>query len=282
MGFRPRMQSSIEGIVPANDVRSLQFDQMAVDFWQVESQEGATGEYVSPDPRFVVLFDKATIALKEPDVKKFASCNVCFVPAGLPLSGRIENPGRFEHIDIHLDEAQLRRIAGTNAELNSVLFLSASSELRRLSALLADECQQPERPYGYSEALVMSMIHEIFYLGASKGRADGAPLWLKQVMEYVAGNLDMSMKVENLAALVNMSRSEFSKRFKELSGLSPHQWIMSVRIEQAQHLLSEGAPLALVAHDTGFADQAHFSRCFRQANGLTPGQWTRRYVSSNS
>ncbi len=282
MGFTPRMQSSIERISPIADVQSLRFDEMVVDYWQVEAGEGAAGEYVSPDPRFVVFLDKAKIALRPSDQQEDTSCNVCFVPGGKSLWGRIEEPGRFEHIDIHLDTTQLTRIVDSTTDVDEVLFLSASSELRRLSALLADQCQSRERPSGYGEALVLSMIHEIFYLGINQKDQRASPTWFSRIIDHVLGNLDTSIKVDNLAYLANMSRSEFSKRFKEHSGFSPHQWVMSVRIEQAQRLLSEGAPLAVVAQDTGFSDQAHFSRCFRQANGLTPGQWTRRYVFTNS
>ncbi|MEQ8830165.1 MAG: AraC family transcriptional regulator [Alphaproteobacteria bacterium] len=275
------MKSAVKSILPVRDVCCLQFDHMAVDYWRVEAKAGATGQYLSPDPRFVVFFDRAEIALNRTGGGEDARCDVCYVPAGLALSGRIDKPGYLEHIDIHVDEAHLRRVTGEAGSLNSALFLSASVELGRLCAMLADECQHKERPAGYGESLTTTMIHEIFHLGARQSRAGGRPDWLEHVMEYVVENLDEPLKVDDLAALADMSRSEFSRRFKELAGQTPHQWVMSTRIKQAQQLLSEGGLLSHVAHDTGFSDQAHFSRNFRQATGLTPGQWTRRYVSTN-
>ena len=92
----------------------------------------------------------------------------------------------------------------------------------------------------------------------------------------------MYRSIEELAAVAGMSRSQFSKCFRETAGQPPHQWVMEARIQHAQRLLCDGVYLSQVAHDTGFADQAHFSRCFRRATGLPPGQWCKRYNSSKS
>ena len=281
MRFKPRMTSSVTSIVPLCDVDCLKFDQMAVDLWRVEARSGATGRYVSPDPRFVVLFDGATMALNRSGEEDNGFCNAFFVPAGLPLHGKIGAEGYLEHVDIHVPETQLRQIVGRAVDLKTALFLSDSAELRRLCALLADECRQPERPRGYSEALANSIIHEIFHLGARSKAVVGAPVWLEDVKQHVVEHLCRQPSIDELASIAGMSRSRFCRRFKELAGLPPHQWVMDTRIKQAQRLLSEGAVLSQVAQDTGFADQAHFSRYFRRATGLSPGKWARRHVSSN-
>lgn len=284
------MTSTVDRIVPVDRVSCLKFERMAIDLWRVEAGQGAGGVYVSPDPRFVVLFDGAKIALRPTDGGGGSGnacgaptiCSACFVPAGMELCGRLETVGYLEHIDIHVEEGQLRRIVGQSAELDTALFLPDSVELRRLSALLADECRRPERPGGYSEALACGVIHEIFHLGARRLAEQASPAWLDQVMDHVLDRLDRHPSVDELASVAGMSRSRFSRRFKELAGLPPHQWVMGTRIKQAQRLLSEGALLSQVAHDTGFADQAHFSRCFRHATGMSPGRWTKRHVCSKA
>lgn len=275
------MTSSVESIVPLYGVNCLQFDQMAIDLWRVEARSGATGHYVSPDPRFVVLFDGATMTLNRKAGETDRFCNAFFVPAGLPLYGRIGATGYLEHIDIHIPETRLRQIVDPSTKLKTALFLSDSVELRRLCALLADECRRPERPLGYSESLANSVIHEIFHLGSRKETPFSAPAWLEDVKNHAASHLESQLSIEELAMVAGMSRSRFSRRFKELSGLPPHQWVMALRIERAQRLLIEGVVISQVAHDTGFADQAHFSRHFRRTTGLSPGKWAKRHVSSN-
>src|SRR3546814_707998 len=115
--FRPRMEAAIRQIVPIGGAESLLFDRMVVDFWRVEVQSGAGGEYVSPDPRFVILFDGATIALRGEGQERPAVCNACFVPAGLALTGGIATPGYLAHHDIHLAEVLARRTARPSVSL---------------------------------------------------------------------------------------------------------------------------------------------------------------------
>ncbi|WPZ34003.1 AraC family transcriptional regulator [Thalassobaculum sp. OXR-137] len=276
------MTSTVERIVPLAAVSCLKFDWMAIDLWRVEAGQGAGGRYVSPDPRFVMLFDGAQIALSPAEGAVSALCSAFFVPAGMALCGRLAAAGDLEHIDIHVDADRLRALVGPQVSLDQALFLPDSIELRRLCALLADECRRPERPAGYGEALACGVIHEFFHLGAQLSAARATPAWLDEVMDHVRGRLDRHPSVEELASLAGMSRSRFTRRFKELAGMPPHQWVMGTRIKQAQRLLSEGAMLSQVAHDTGFADQAHFSRCFRHATGMSPGRWTKRHECSKA
>ena len=282
MSYRPRMKSSVRSIVPVHDVHYLQFDHMVIDYWQVEAKSGATGEYVSPDPRFVVFFDGATVALEHGGAEAGTVCGACYIPAGLPVCSKILTAGYLEHIDIHIEQKQLLRIVGQSEDMQSAAFLSASIELQQLSGLLADECRKPRRPSGYGEALAASVIHEIFHLNTQSRRHDAAPAWFDDVTDHVMESLDRRLSIEELAAVAGMSRSQFSKCFRETAGQPPHQWVMEARIQHAQRLLCDGVYLSQVAHDTGFADQAHFSRCFRRATGLPPGQWCKRYNSSKS
>ena len=276
------MTSTVDRIAPIDPLYCLKFDWMAIDLWRVDAQHGASGHYVSPDPRFVVFFDGAQIALSPTGDADPSLCSAFFVPAGVPLCGRLASFGDLEHIDIHVDESRLRRILGQTVNLGAPLFLPDCMELRRLCALLADECRRPERPGGYSEALACGVFHEFFHLGARHSAERGAPAWMDQVMHHVLDRLDRHPSIDELASVAGMSRSRFTRRFKEVAGLPPHKWVMGTRIKQAQRMLSEGALLSQVAHDTGFADQAHFSRCFRHATGISPGRWTKRHVCSKA
>jgi AraC family transcriptional regulator len=58
--------------------------------------------------------------------------------------------------------------------------------------------------------------------------------------------------------------------------LSPHQWLLRHRVEQAKMLLRDRTlSLSVVALSCGFADQSHFNRVFARLTGLSPGAWRR-------
>jgi AraC-like DNA-binding protein len=58
--------------------------------------------------------------------------------------------------------------------------------------------------------------------------------------------------------------------------MPPHAYLESIRIRQAQKLLSKGTPLAQVAYEVGFASQSHFTQRFKQIIGVTPGEYAKQ------
>ena len=58
--------------------------------------------------------------------------------------------------------------------------------------------------------------------------------------------------------------------FRKHLGLTPYAYLTQVRVAKPRHLLRLGQPVAQVALDVGFADQAHFTKRFKQLTGTTP------------
>lgn len=69
----------------------------------------------------------------------------------------------------------------------------------------------------------------------------------------------------------NLSLGRFSHVFKESMGVSPHEYLMRIRIERAAHLLQNtDMSVAEVAECTGFSGQNYFSRTFKRYTGKAP------------
>lgn len=91
----------------------------------------------------------------------------------------------------------------------------------------------------------------------------------------------------DIAKTVQLSPFHFHRRFTELLGLTPKQFLLECQINQAKRdLLARDKELAQIAKDCGFAHQSHFTSRFKQATGLTPTRWRRmaseRYKVSNN
>lgn len=87
------------------------------------------------------------------------------------------------------------------------------------------------------------------------------------------------LEVKDMAAKAGLSRSQFGRVFRKLFGLAPHDYLKSVRINAAAHLLSETElKTTEIALQTGFYDHSHFSRVFKEIMGLSP----REYRKQNS
>jgi AraC family transcriptional regulator len=103
-----------------------------------------------------------------------------------------------------------------------------------------------------------------------------APWQVRTLTTYIDANLNASLSCEVLARLTKLSVSYFARAFKSTFGYSPHVFLMRRRMERAQGLmLKSNAPLAQIAIDCGFADQAHLSRLFLQFTGESPASWRR-------
>ncbi len=93
----------------------------------------------------------------------------------------------------------------------------------------------------------------------------------RRVRDYCMSRLAERITLEDLAQLCGMSRFQFLRRFSRRFGLTPHNWLLRLRLEHACSLLAEGRrSVADLAQEVGFYDQSHFSRSFRKAFGVAP------------
>jgi AraC family transcriptional regulator len=98
---------------------------------------------------------------------------------------------------------------------------------------------------------------------------------LRAVVEYIEEHLDASPTLEQIAAVVRLSPYHFARQFKAATGLPPHEYVITRRVERARQLLQTKAGLSLaeVAAYAGFSDQSQFCRHFKRLVGVTPGQF---------
>ncbi|GHO90577.1 AraC family transcriptional regulator [Reticulibacter mediterranei] len=100
---------------------------------------------------------------------------------------------------------------------------------------------------------------------------------MRQVTDYIYDHLSDKLSLSALSGLVGMSPYYFARQFKQTTGKSPHQYILSLRIEQAKQQILRGASLAQITERLGFADQSHLSRAFKRVTGLSPLAFREEY-----
>jgi AraC-like DNA-binding protein len=96
---------------------------------------------------------------------------------------------------------------------------------------------------------------------------------ITRIQNEFAGDLDMKLLAEELG----VSYSWFRHTFSAHTGLSPHQYLLELRLVRARNLLAESElTIKEIATQTGFEDEFYFSRLFRQKLNLSPSQWRDR------
>lgn len=101
---------------------------------------------------------------------------------------------------------------------------------------------------------------------------------LTSVIQYVEANFSEPLSMSDLAARAGLSPAQFNRLFKALLKMTPSQYLLSLRIHEAQRQLTQlTTSIADVALKTGFYDQSHFTKKFRIATGLTPSEFLKRF-----
>lgn len=96
----------------------------------------------------------------------------------------------------------------------------------------------------------------------------------QQVIDYIQSHLEQNLGLEELAGVVQLSPHHFCECFKRSTGMTPHQFVISCRIERAKELLLQRkVAIAEIARLVGFVDQSHLHRHFKRWVGVTPKQF---------
>lgn len=113
---------------------------------------------------------------------------------------------------------------------------------------------------------------------------DPDEVMLKKLKDYLEQHIqDPDLKIDELSSAVNMGRSAFQTKIKELTGRTPGDFVKQMRIDRAEYLLINSQDnVNQIAYATGFSDPKYFSRVFKKETGMTPSQYRNERTSSAS
>jgi transcriptional regulator GlxA family with amidase domain len=108
------------------------------------------------------------------------------------------------------------------------------------------------------------------------GRADD-PL-IARCQLWAAEHYTVDAPVAQMAALSGLPERTFKRRFAQATGQAPLDYVHTLRLEEAKHLLETSElPVEAVAQDVGYQDASFFGRLFKRKVALTPAQYRRRF-----
>ena len=98
---------------------------------------------------------------------------------------------------------------------------------------------------------------------------------LEQARAHLRAHREEPVALDELARVTGLSKYHLVRAFRDRYGLTPHAYLLNLRVDAAKDRLRQGQDPAGVALDAGFCDQSHFTRVFGACVGLTPAAYAK-------
>lgn len=100
-----------------------------------------------------------------------------------------------------------------------------------------------------------------------------------KIVQHLESHIDRDIKLAEMAQIMNMNSSYFCRAFQQEIGISPHQFVLQLRIEKAKQILKQSPqlPISDVAVNCGFTNQSMLNKHFRKVVGTTPTQYRKEH-----
>ena len=202
--------------------------------------------------------------------------SLAICPAGIDCAADAE-----ESVDallVAIDPSQLALAAAEDSALEAQLNERLSGydqALLDLARTLASESADdyPNGPLFWNEVasgFIDSLVARHTSEFESRARGMLGKDVLERLRDYVVAHLDEPIEVATLAKIAGRSPFHFSRVFTRSVGMTPHRYVVHLRLQHAIELVRDGrSGLAEIAARTGFADQSHLSRWVRRVHGVS-------------
>lgn len=207
----------------------------------------------------------------------------CFFPAG--ADSRLQFDDQSGSFALYFKPGLIGTLLESKGKDANALAPIVGRHLPRMAQLLdLTECEL-RRPSLGSRLMIDGLLRAIAGLLISKDAANLpepceriylSPPKLRRVIDFIEAHLQDSIGLDDLAEAAGLSPNHFLRVFKLATGDTPYHFLRARRLERARRLLAEDAmPLAELALECGFANQAHFTAAFSRELGISPGRYRR-------
>lgn len=199
--------------------------------------------------------------------------NILYLPEQLklPLYDLRDLPGYHAFFEV---EPAMRSLHGFKSHLN--VGMEKLQYLRKQVRYLEEESRPDTRGGLFMAA---SYLMQIFgFISRSYLRPESQSqteiIRLGNVIAYLQRNYQRELTLDDMARKASVSRTTLYRLFRQAFGISPVNYLISIRLSHAQEMLELGnSSISDIALETGFSDSNYFSRQFRKHNGMSPRQY---------
>lgn len=121
---------------------------------------------------------------------------------------------------------------------------------------------------------IVNILTELLISQDSKNPGAMSASIISDSIAYINDHLTEGLSLNELASQASLSPFYFSRLFKKETGFSPHNYIITTRINNAKFLLrTSGLSVKSICFSTGFTSESSFCTTFRKETGMTPSEY---------
>ena len=184
--------------------------------------------------------------------------------------------------DSGLDDRMLCVLFRDEVDPGPALLVPQATALHSLRRSLVAELRPAEPDAAEVDALCMALLDTVRQEPGSSPDPGARSLALISQLRaqaqarYREADLDLVTQ----AAQLGLSRTRFVHVFREVIGVTPHRYVVELRVSHAAELLRRTRdPVTGICFDSGFGSMPSFYNAFRAAYGMTPGQYRAAHFS---
>ena len=118
----------------------------------------------------------------------------------------------------------------------------------------------------------LTEIHQIYSPSSPKEN------FIRESIEYMQTNYQRTLSVDDIAKHACMSTYHFGRLFKQLTGLSPHNYLKQYRLSRSYRCLQQSTTVFDTAIETGFYDSSHFIKAFQNYMAVSPKEYQKAII----
>ncbi len=216
--------------------------------------------------------------------------NETIIPAGNMVLFRPKELQKYEYYGE--DKTEVYWIHFTGSDVKNILRsyglqddqrvfpVGSSLEYEQIFKQIIQELQRCQEHYEEMLALLLRHLLIVFQRELTREhilKNEYLDREMYNAVSYFNENYNQDISIEDYAQTRGMSVSWFIRNFKNYTGMTPMQFIVSLRVNNAQILLEQtNYSIYEIAKIVGYDDQLYFSRLFRKQKGVSPSQYRKR------
>jgi len=198
---------------------------------------------------------------------------------------------KFERLLVYFDKESVppSLFSALDECLDSVVISVPTYERKDIEALLNKMHTEYSSNLECREMIISSLLNTLIIEMIRLKREGQEPQYkndsvtnlIMNIVTHINNNYMENITIDTLANMAYLSRSHFCRQFKKVTGFSPLEYLNSVRLKAAEHLLDTTAlSVTTISSQVGFSSSNYFGDIFKRYKGMSPRSY-RKTVNQN-